>query len=425
MKSILAVAVLALAPLSAHAADLTLPPGFKATVVFEGVGPARHIAVSPRGDLYISRNQPRDQPAPGILALRDTDGDGKFDEAKPFGDVAGTGIRFYKGDLYASSATTLFRYRLSGGELTPSGKPEVVIAGMPGPGGSRAFAFDDAGHVFVGVTGSGNTCTIGTGPTAPIDNPCRQLATRGGIWQFAADKTGLTFPADGLRFATGLRDMQGLDWNAADHSLYNAMQGRNGLNAAGSKLYTPADSENGVADVMHRVTRNTNMGWPYTHFDPRTMKRMQAPEYGGKPGDVVTDNAYSAPIVAFPAHSSPLDLVFYNARQFPAAYRGGAFVALHGGSDGGVDTPRDQNGYSVVFVPAPPARGFAKPVVFADGFAGPTRRPKVAEFRPSAVAVAPNGGLYVMDSEKGRIWRIDYVGTGKGRAAKPMVTAQR
>jgi glucose/arabinose dehydrogenase len=247
------------------------------------------------------------------------------------------------------------------------------------------------------------------------------LATRGGIWEFAADKTGQAFPADGLRFATGLRDMQALDWNPADRSLYNVMQGRNKLNEAGARLYTEEDSERGVADPMHRITRNANLGWPYTHFDPRTMKRMQAPEYGGKPGDVVTDNAYSTPVAAFAAHSSPLDIAFYNATRFPASYRGGAFVALHGGADG----ERDQVGYKVMFVPRPPAKGFAKPVVFADGFAGGVRRSEVAEFRPSAVAVAPNGGLYVMESEKGRIWRIDYVGTGKGRAAKPMVTARR
>ena len=189
----------------------------------------------------------------------------------------------------------------------------------------------------------------------------------------------------------------------------------NGAVTAGSKLFTEDDNQNGFAEEMHRVVHGSNLGWPYTHFDARTGQRIKAPEYGGKPGDVVTDNAYSAPIAAFPAHSSPLDLVFYNARQFPASYRGGAFVALHGGSDGGVDTPRDQNGYSVVFVPAPPARGFAKPVVFADGFAGAERKPRTAEFRPSSVAVSPTGALYVMDSEHGRIWRIDYVGRAGAR----------
>lgn len=410
MKSVLTAAVLALAPFAAHAADITVPPGFRATVVFDGAGPARHLAVNSRGDLYVSRQAPRGQPVPGILALRDTDGDGKFDEAKPFGDVAGTGIRFHGGDLYATSASTIYRYHFAGGELTPAAAPETVVSGMPTTGfANRAIAFDDKGGLYVGVGSGGNTCVIGSGPTAKVADPCTELATRGGVWRFDASKTGQAFPADGERFATGVRDMQSLDWNAADRSLYNAMQGRNGITNAGPKLYTNDDNEKGVGEEMHRIVHGANLGWPYTHFDPRTMKRMKAPEYGGKPGDVVTDNAYSAPVAAFPPHSSPLDLAFYNGKAFPAAYRGGAFVAFHGGSDG----DRTQNGYNVWFVPAPPAKGFAKPVVFADGFAGSEHRPKTAEFRPSAVAVAPNGALYVMESEKGRIWRIDYVGAAK------------
>ena len=36
------------------------------------------------------------------------------------GDVAGTGLRFHDGDLYATSASTLYRYRFAGGELTPT-----------------------------------------------------------------------------------------------------------------------------------------------------------------------------------------------------------------------------------------------------------------------------------------------------------------
>lgn len=410
MKPAIAATILALAPLAAHAADITVPRGFRATVVFEGAGPARHIAVSKRGDLYISRQQPRGEAAPGILALRDTDGDGKFDEAKPFGDVAGTGIRFHNGDLYATSASTVYRYRFTGDALTPGGAPDVIVKDMPTGGfANRPIAFDDQGRLYVAVGGSGNTCLDRSGPTPRVANPCTELATRGGIWRFDAAKPGQAYPADGQRFASGVRDMQSLDWSPADHTLYAAMQGRNGAAAAGAKLFTEEDNQTGFAEEMHRVVRGSNLGWPYTHFDGRMMKRIAAPEYGGKPGDVVTDDAYSTPVAAFPSHSSPLDLAVYTGKAFPAAYRGGVFVAFRGGSDG----DRQQNGYNVWFVPKPPSHGFAKPVIFADGFAGPDRRPTEAEFRPSAVAVSPSGALYVMESNKGRIWRIDYVGSGR------------
>jgi glucose/arabinose dehydrogenase len=136
------------------------------------------------------------------------------------------------------------------------------------------------------------------------------------------------------------------------------------------------------------------------------MQRLKAPEYGGEPGDVVTDPSYSVPVAAFPPHSSPLDIEFYNATQFPAAYQGGAFVALQGGFGGG----NPQNGYEVWFLPTPPASGFAEPVLFAGGFAGAERSPQTAVYRPSGLAVGPDGALYVVESKTGRIWRIAYDG---------------
>jgi glucose/arabinose dehydrogenase len=411
MKRLIAVALLGLGPCAAQAADITVPPGFRATVVFEGVGPARHLAVNSRGDLYVSTRRPAglaaDAPSPGIIALRDTDGDGKYDEVKRFGTVDGTGIRLHDGALYATSASTLYRYRFDGDALTPSAPAEVIVDGMPTGGfAARGITFDDRGGVFIGIGSSGNACMDRNATPPKGADPCPDLASRAGIWRFAADKAGQRHGQDGERYATGIRDLQALDWNRRDRAVYMVMQGRNGLPNAGAKLFTAQDSAEGVAEEMHRITKGVNVGWPYTHFDGRTMQRIKAPEYGGKPGDVVVDATYHTPVAALPSHSSPLDIVFYEARQFPAAYRGGAFVALQGGSEG----DRPQNGYQVLFIPAPPAKGFAKPVVFADGFAGAVRQPQGAEARPSGLAVGPKGELYVMDSKKGRIWRIDYVG---------------
>ena len=48
--------------------------------------------------------------------------------------------------------------------------------------------------------------------------------------------------------------------------------------------------------------------------------------------------------------------------------------------------------------------------MFADGFAGPVRSPEKAAHRPSGLAVAPDGSLYVSDDVRGRIYRIVYRG---------------
>jgi glucose/arabinose dehydrogenase len=97
-------------------------------------------------------------------------------------------------------------------------------------------------------------------------------------------------------------------------------------------------------------------------------------------------------------------MMFYDGKQFPAHYRGGAFIVMHGGN-AGHPAP---GGYNVIFVPF--ANGKAgTPEVFADGFAGPGgRSPDKASYRPVGGTVGPDGSLYIADSQKGRIWRIYY-----------------
>ena len=161
---------------------------------------------------------------------------------------------------------------------------------------------------------------------------------------------------------------------------------------------------------MFRVDQDADMGWPYTYYDSVKKVRLTAPEYDGD-GKTPASGAYAAPIAAFPAHVAPMDVTFYDAKQFPAAYRGGAFIAFHGA--GGGDPGGHDDGYNVMFVPFDKSGMAAPPMVFADGFAGPTRddkNGKRAAYRPVGVTVGPDGALYVSDSQKGRIWRISYAG---------------
>ena len=415
MKS-LAIAVAMLAATVARAAEpdgLILPPGFHATVVATGITGLRHLAVRANGDIYVSTRVPRDG-KPGIVAL-ELGPDGKVARTERFGDVSnGTGIRFHDGALYASSLSAVYRYTIPRDALVPVAPPEPIVDGLPSTGQvNHPLAFDDRGGLFVVAGSSGNICApTPAGGAKPVGSmPCPDLATRAGIWRFDSRRTGQKLLVDGERWATGVRDIAALDLRPGD-ALYGAANGRNGI-AASWPEYATLDDDDAIADEMFRIKQGADLGWPYTYYDERRHVRLKGMEYGGDGKTQPPPGVYSDPVVAFPGHSAPLDLLFYQGRQFPSAYRGGAFVALHGAL--GPERPAGLHGYTIAFVPFDRAGKAGQWRVFADGFAGPTpasRATSRAAYRPIGLAVAPDGALYVGDSNKGRIWRISYDGKG-------------
>src|SRR4030095_14356486 len=126
-----------------------------------------------------------------------------------------------------------------------------------------------------------NACQVKNRETgSPGMNPCPILDSAGGIWQFKIDKTDQTY-ADGVRYATGIRNIVGLDWNNVVNELYAVQHGRDDLDRLYPDLYTTEQRAELRAEEMFRIKKGSDFGWPYCYYDGKQKLKVQSPEYGG------------------------------------------------------------------------------------------------------------------------------------------------
>lgn len=408
-------------------AGITLPPGFCALVVADLVDNgrpalARHMAVTPGGDVFVAINSPGNrQPSFGIIGLRDRDGDGHADEQSRFSaGLGGSGLAWDDGRLFFGANDRVLRFRLPAGRLEPIGGSETVVSGLPNTGDhiSKTVVLGEHDRLFVNIGSASNSCQVANRQAqSPGVFPCPELPIRAGVWQFNARRTNQT-QADGQRFATGYRNLVALAMNPFDRELYAVQHGRDMLFENWPQFFTPEEDAVLPAEEFVRIPRGSNNGWPYCYFDAVfEHRKVLAPEYGGDGQKVqgsqgIDCASFNQPLVTFGAHWAPNGLHFYQGEQFPKRYRGGAFVAFHGGFD---RAPLPNEGFQVQFVPfGRGGRPSGSPETFADGFAGPgTPLPAAALHRPVGVSEGPDGSLYVSDDRGGRIYRIIFVGKDK------------
>jgi len=415
------VVMFAQVPKVACDAGLVVPAGFCAQVVADRLGAPRHVVVAPNGDVLINANPSRGGaesgtglgPGGGVILLRDTNRDGRADLVRRLGGSGGTGIAVGNGYLWATDRNNVVRFRYATGD-TVVGAVDTIIAALP-TGGHNAYNFVIHGsQLFLNIGSATNSCQErDRQPRSKGVDPCVELQTRAGIWVFDANRRGQK-AGDGRRFATGIRNAVGLAWNGPANALWTMMHGRDQL-AMNWGFSDDYNAENPGEELL-QLNDGDDFGWPYCYHSVDERKLVLAPEYGGDGKQVGRCAGKKPAAYVFPGHWAPNALLFYAGTQFPAKYRGGAFVVFHGSWN---RAPLVQDGFRVSFLPMKDGRPAGAARTFADGFVtdffkgARTADPSpstVRNHRPTGIAQAPDGSLYVTDDLSGTVYRISYQG---------------
>jgi glucose/arabinose dehydrogenase len=388
-------------------ANLKMPAGFQATIVADNLNEPRHMAITSKGDIYVKLQKLMN--GKGIILLHDANGDGKMEIETSFGNYIGTGMYIHGGYLYASSNDAIYRYQLdANGKVMHPDQPETIVKGLIDrkQHNSKSIVLDPSGNLYVNIGAYSNACQV-VDRTAGSKGrmPCPIMDSAGGIWQFKADKPNQTY-GDGVRYATGLRNVVGLDWNGATNQLFVMQHGRDQLFQLYPQYYDAKQGAELPAETMYALKKGDDCGWPYIYYDQVQKKKILAPEYGGDGKKTGGEKAID-PVIAFPGHMAPNGLLFYTGNMFPEKYKNGAFIAFHGSWN---RAPEKQMGYFVAFVPFNNGRPSGPWEIFANNFAGSdsVESPDDAKHRPCGLAQGPDGSLYVSDDQGGAIYRISY-----------------
>jgi glucose/arabinose dehydrogenase len=393
-------------------AGLVLPAGFNATMLIDALpGAPREIAPLPNGDIYVKIKdvaQRRVIVRKGIVLLH-VEG-GKATVKNSFGKFMGSGIYLKNGYLYASSDTDVYRFKLNANyEPVDPDHPEKLVEGLIARNGEhqpKAILVDDNNNLYVNIGAFSNSCQEKDRVQGSMGRQgCPVLDSAAGIWRFKADKANQHYK-DGIRYATGLRNVVGMDWNKQDNQLFVMQHGRDQLNTIFPGLYDAKQNAELPAECMYALKQGDNAGWPYMYYDHLQHKKIMAPEYGGDGKKEAVGN-FIDPAAAYPGHMAPNGLLFYTGNQFPEKYKNGAFIAFHGSWN---RAPEPQKGFFVVFQPFKNGKPDGQWEVFADNFAGSKEKAEAGrpDHKPCGLAMAPDGSIIVSDDLKGTIYKISY-----------------
>jgi glucose/arabinose dehydrogenase len=387
---------------------LTVPPNFSVRV-YARVGGARFMAVAPNGNLLVSN------PGAGAVYVvaPDQAGNGVVSTwvsglHNPHDVVFHTlsGLTY----VYIAESDKIGRY-VYNANGTP-GTRQVLVSGLPD--NSSGALQGKYGHQLKNIALAGTNLYVSIASPSNADPTDLTRTPKGGaIYLYPA--TGGT----GRLFAQGLRNAEGLAIAPGTTTLWVVVNNRDNIaypfhadfDGDGTDDYgkvMQAYVDNHPPEEFTSVRDGGNYGWPLCNPSPDTPNGLNDMPFDrdvqNNPTGAALDCATADRVVkGIQAHSAPLGLTFWIGPNAPAAYAGGAVVALHGSWNRSVPT-----GYKLAYLPWSGTPGAQVDLV--TGWLVGTS----AWGRPVDVAVAPDGGLYVSDDKSGTIYKLTYTPPSSG-----------
>ena len=340
----------------------SVPQGFHVNIFAKDFRRPRLLTVAPNGDIFLAETG-----AGQIIILRDPNHTGGAQQRVVFAEhlVRPFGIAFHDDYVYIGNMTSIVRFKFDPKTSERLGEAEKLMDLPAGGHDTRNLAFTrDGKHLLVGV-GSGSNINTGEPPIRAAVTIC--------------DPDG----KNASQFATGLRNPVGLMLEPVTGKPWVTVNERDEL---GDDL--PPDYFTSIQDGGF-------YGWPYSYIGGNVDSRVQPQE-----PDLVAKAII--PDVLLGAHVAPLQFTFYNGRQFPASYYGGAFIAEHGSWN-----RASRSGYLIAFVAFKNGQPSADPVPFLTGLV-PDPGTELVYGRPVGVTTAPDGSLLVSDDGIGAVYRVTY-----------------
>ncbi len=363
----------------AATAALRVPSGFTITAIAHVAG-ARQLAAATNGDVLVGTT------GPSIAIVPNAEASGAAGSPRTLitlSEQPAQGIALgANGTLFAATSTGVWAIPYRPGALSATGATKIAAVRT----GSIAPHSDGDVHTTSSVAVSGATLYVGVGSSC---NACTEVdPTRASVQAMHLDGSGMH------TFATRIRNPMAFAVDPATGMVFTGGAGQDDL---------PAGHPYEFLDDLTAHAAGADYGWPVCEENHVA--------YTASASCATTVQ----PLIEFPAYSTIVGAAYYPATMagtyaFPAPFRGGLFVSMHGSWHTQSGVPVDPPHVAFVAMhgdrPLTPVNWTDPTAQWKDFLSGFQAADGSRIGRTTGVAVGSRGSLFVADDQTGTIYRI-------------------